>query len=87
MPARVWKQTFRGLLEDDSFAERHRIKTPTLIIWGDKDSIVPKSDQDALASAIAGAQLIVYPDAGHSVYWENPQRCASDIARFIDSYV
>jgi pimeloyl-ACP methyl ester carboxylesterase len=87
VPARVWRAAFEGLLQDDSFGELDRIKAPTLIIWGDQDAIVPRSDQEALAGAIVGSRLVVYPGAGHALYWEEPSRIASDLAAFIEDSV
>ena len=82
-PARVWRATFEGLLEDDSLEELDKIKAPTLIVWGDQDAILPRSDQQTLAAAITGSRLLVYPGAGHAFYWEDPGRVASDLAAFI----
>jgi steroid delta-isomerase-like uncharacterized protein len=82
-PARVWRATFEGLLEDDSLEELDKIKAPTLIVWGDQDAILPRSDQETLAAAITGSRLLVYPGAGHAFYWEDPGRVASDLAAFI----
>jgi non-heme chloroperoxidase len=83
VPARVWRATLEGLLQDDSFEELDKIKAPTLIVWGDQDAILPRSDQEALAAAIAGSRLVVYPGAGHALYWEEPDRVASDLVAFI----
>jgi non-heme chloroperoxidase len=74
VPARVWIATFEGLLEDDSLGELDKIKTPTLVVWGDQDAILPQSDQETLAAAITGSRLLVYPGAGHAFYWEDPGR-------------
>ncbi|HEV8420308.1 MAG TPA: alpha/beta hydrolase, partial [Actinomycetota bacterium] len=87
VPARVWKATMEGLLEDDSSDALDRITAPTLIIWGDQDSILTRSDQEALAEAIVDSRLVVYPGAGHACYWEEPGRVASDLAAFIDDVV
>jgi non-heme chloroperoxidase len=83
VPARVWRATFEGLLDDDSLEELGKIKAPTLIVWGNQDAILPRSDQEALAAAISGSRLLVYPGAGHAFYWEDPGRVASDLASFI----
>lgn len=83
VPARVWRATFEGLLEDDSSEELNKIKAPTLIIWGDHDTIVPRSDQETFAAAIADSRFVVYPGAGHALYCEEPVRFASDLAAFI----
>jgi non-heme chloroperoxidase len=83
VPARVWRETFEGLLDDDSLGELGKIKAPTLIVWGDQDAILLRSDQKSLAAAIMGSRLLVYPGAGHAFYWEDPGRVASDLAAFI----
>ena len=87
IPANVWKTTFEGLLEDTSSGELVEIKAPTLMIWGDKDTIVPRSDQEQLLARIEGSQLAVYPEAGHAIYWEQPVQDASDLAMFVENMV
>ena len=84
VPARVWKATLKGLLEDDSSEELDKIKAPTLIVWGNHDTIVTRSDQETFTSAIANSQLLVYPSAGHALYCEEPARFASDVTAFIE---
>lgn len=85
VPARVWKETLKGLLEDDSSDELNKIKAPTLIVWGDKDAVIPQSDQKTLLEQIMGSRLVVYPGAGHALYWEEPARFASDIVTFVEN--
>ena len=83
--ARVWRETMRGLIEDDSARELGRIAAPTLVVWGDGDSILSRSDQEAMTAAIPDARLIVHEGAGHTFYWEDPERVAADIATFVES--
>jgi non-heme chloroperoxidase len=83
VPARVWKQVFQHLLEQDLSDEISNIHAPTLIVWGDQDQVVPRSDQDALAATIRGSRLILYEGAGHSPHWEEPNRLAADLASFL----
>jgi pimeloyl-ACP methyl ester carboxylesterase len=87
VPARVWKATLEGLLEDDSSEELNKIKAPTLIVWGDQDTIVPRSDQETFNTAIPSSQLVVYLGAGHALYCEEPVRLASDLGAFIVDFV
>lgn len=84
MPARVWREAFGALFEDDLAGERDMIKAPTLIVWGDQDEIVPRSEPEVLLTAIAGSQLVVYEGVGHSPHWEQPDRFASDLAAFVE---
>ena len=83
LPAHVWKMTLEGLLEAIPPTETGTISVPTLIVWGDRDDFVPRSDQERLAAAIPGSRLVVYGGAGHIVHWEAPERVAADIAAFV----
>lgn len=79
VPARVWKATLEGLLEAVPPTETGTITAPTLILWGDRDEFVPRSDQEALAAAIAGSRLVTFKGTGHAVHWEEPERVAADV--------
>jgi rifampin ADP-ribosylating transferase len=54
-----------------------------LIIWGERDGLLSRDDEEALAAAIPGSQLIVYDGTGHLVLWEQPQRVANDLTDFV----
>ena len=84
VPARVWRETFAGLLAYDDTDELGRIAAPTLLIWGDADSLVGREMQDVLAARIRGAELLVYPGVGHTPRWEDPRRFAGDLAAFVE---
>ena len=83
VPAHVWKETFIGFLEDNSSEKLDKIKAPTLIVWGDHDTVIPKSDQETFVDKITDSRLVVYPGAGHALYCEKPERLASDLVAFI----
>lgn len=85
MPAHVWRAVFAGFLEDDFASELHRVTAQTLILWGDRDGLCPRADQDALVKAIPRSQLIAYQGVGHAVHWEKPQRFAADVVAFSSS--
>lgn len=80
VPARVWRETFAGLLAYDDLAELPRLRPPALLVWGDADAIVPRAMQDELAARIPAAELRVYAGAGHTPRWEAPGRFAHDVA-------
>ena len=65
VPARVWRAAFEGFFEDDFVGELCKIRAATLILWGDRDALCPRRDQDALLTTIAGSRLVVYEGAGH----------------------
>ncbi|MDQ3675389.1 MAG: alpha/beta hydrolase [Actinomycetota bacterium] len=79
VPARVWRATLEGLLEAVPATETATITAPTLILWGDRDGFLPRSDQEALAAAIPGSRLVIFEGTGHVVHWEEPERVAADV--------
>ncbi len=87
IPARTWKAVFEGLLMDDLSEKIHTIAAPTLLIWGSKDELTPRSKQEDLLKAIAGSRLQVYEGHGHSPHWEAPECFASDLTTFIETVV
>jgi len=48
----------------------HRITVPTLLIWGDKDGLVPPRFGEAYRDAIPGARLVGRDNAGHAPFDE-----------------
>jgi pimeloyl-ACP methyl ester carboxylesterase len=42
-----------------------KITTPTLLLWGEADELVPVRYGRAAAAAIPGSQLVVLPGVGH----------------------
>ena len=83
VPARVWRETFRGLLEHDDGGSLHRVVAPTLLVWGAADGLVSRDDQDVLAKALTSSRLLVYTATRHSPHWEHPARLAADVTAFV----
>ena len=84
LPARVWREVMAQMVSPDSDADLAKIKSPTLIIWGDKENIFPRSEQDSLVAALRNAVLKVYQDTGHAPTWERPEQVVKDLHEFID---
>jgi pimeloyl-ACP methyl ester carboxylesterase len=87
VPARVWRDAFEELLAAEPPLETGRISAPTLIVWGARDALLPRADQEALAAEIPGARLVVYPDVGHLPVIEEPERVAADLTALCDAVV
>jgi rifampin ADP-ribosylating transferase len=82
-PANVWRKALIGLYTAVPPTETGTITAPTLIIWGARDELLLRDNQERLAAAIPGSRLIVYHDTGHLVLWEQPERVASDLTDFV----
>ncbi len=61
----------------------HRIKVPTLLIWGANDGIVTPQYGEAFRSLIPGARLAVIPQAGHLPQIEQPQAFLAELRKFL----
>ena len=62
----------------------HRITSPVLVIWGEKDNFVPRSHGETYARSIPGAgELRVIPGTGHSVHVEKPDETAKLVVDFL----
>jgi hypothetical protein len=72
VPAHVWMAGLAGLTSAVPPSESATITAPTLIIWGERDELLPLQDGYLLAAAIPGSRPIVYQDTGHLVLWEHP---------------
>ena len=63
-----------GAASFDATGRLREIRIPTLVIHGALDRIVPAVNGRRLAGGVAGARLVVFPDAGH-VYITDVARC------------
>jgi len=61
----------------------HRITSPALVIWGEKDNMVPRAHGETYAKLIPNAKLTVIPGAGHSVHVEKPEETAKLVSDFL----
>lgn len=85
LPARLWREIIDRMIEYADAEQLSEIAAPTLLLWGDKDALFPRADQDRLVAALRAAELIVYGETGHCPNWERPERVAEDIAVFVQS--
>jgi pimeloyl-ACP methyl ester carboxylesterase len=76
-----WPMGDRGLHK-----RLHRIRQPTLLVWGEQDAIVPPSYADRFAAGISGpTDVVIVPDAGHLCAVDQPTVTAKHVQAFLDS--
>lgn len=59
------------------------IKNPVLLITGDEDEVVPGRNSVIMAGKIPNAWLAQFPDAGHGVLFQEPERAEVVIDAFL----
>jgi pimeloyl-ACP methyl ester carboxylesterase len=57
---------------------------PSLIMWGERDPIIPFSHAVRTTEAMPGSRLVSFPNAGHFAHRENPRRFVSELVEFIE---
>ncbi len=61
----------------------HRVRAPTLIVWGDSDRIIPAVYGPAFASRMTGATLHTLPHCGHLPHVERQAETLSLLTQFM----
>jgi len=61
----------------------HRIKAPTLIVWGRRDGVIAPVYAEDFARRIAGARVELIDRAGHVPHLEHPERVARLVGDFL----
>jgi len=72
VPAATLEAACRALVRHDTRDRLHQITVPTLVMVGAEDTETPPSYAEAIASRIAGAELVEVPGAGHLLNLEDP---------------
>jgi pimeloyl-ACP methyl ester carboxylesterase len=64
-------------------AELGRIATPTLVLWGEKDPIVPLTTGERLVRELPSARLVVIKNALHAPWFQEPETTAKQLLDFL----
>lgn len=67
-------------------AKLEQWKVPTLLIAGAADMTTPPSISRMLQAKIPNSELVVAPESGHSVYWEQPEVFNKAVLDFIGKH-
>ena len=66
-----------------TFASIESIETPSLLISGGADMFAPPPVMQQIVRHIRNSQFVNIPDAGHSGYWETPEKYNHEVLRFL----
>ncbi|MDP9479919.1 MAG: alpha/beta fold hydrolase [Actinomycetota bacterium] len=58
-------------------------RTPTLVLWGARDRVLPASQAREAISRVPNGFLEMLPDCGHLPQVEHPERFAAALGRFL----
>jgi len=84
VPPAIWRDVLVQILEYNDSRSLASIRVPTMLMWGSRDAIVSRTDQEALLSGIPGSYLVEYRDVGHAPHWERPAAVVADLLAFLE---
>jgi pimeloyl-ACP methyl ester carboxylesterase len=75
---------FAWPIADHGLARRlHRIRIPTLVLWGREDALVPVAYAGEFARRIEDSRVQVLDDCGHAMQGDQPEQMFTAITEFL----
>ena len=86
---RAFLQTVRGIIDvgGQRVSANDKLylaaEIPTMIVWGEKDPLIPVSHAHRAHEQMPGSQLEIFPGVGHFPHLDDPERFAAILLDFI----
>ena len=80
-----YRATMRSLAQFDVSDKVGALHVPTLVVTGERDTVVPPESQVELADLIPGSQQIFIQNAGHAVTIEKPKEYNQVLLDFLNT--
>jgi pimeloyl-ACP methyl ester carboxylesterase len=61
------------------------IKAPTLLLWGEKDQMIPSANAQSYSGILSNSTTIVVPDLGHLLQEEQAEKGLAVVKQFLDA--
>jgi pimeloyl-ACP methyl ester carboxylesterase len=62
----------------------YRVKCPTLIVWGERDGVVPVTHGHVYQAEVGEAAFTVLPSSGHLPHVEQPEALANAVLEYLE---
>ena len=73
----------RDLLAEDVSGDLAEVGMPTLLVWGERDPLIPPSVGDLMRAGIPGSRLLVIEGAGHNPMFDRPEAFNAALLAFL----
>jgi pimeloyl-ACP methyl ester carboxylesterase len=82
-PPDAYARQLVACLTFDAYDRLPQIATPTLVINGAEDALIPAENSRIMAQRIPAAELILFPEVGHLYFHEVPEEADAAVADFL----
>ena len=82
-PMETFGLQFAAIQAMDTYDRLPQIKSPTLIIHGDRDILVPVENAEILHQRIPESRVRIVQGTGHCFFWENPDEVVEEVVEFL----
>ena len=82
-PMETFGQQFAAIQSFDTWDRLPAIKSPTLIVHGDRDILVPVENAEVLHERIPGSRVRIVQGTGHCFFWEEPEEVVEEVVGFL----
>jgi pimeloyl-ACP methyl ester carboxylesterase len=59
------------------------VRAPTLVVWGEGDTICPSIIGRGIVERVPDARMVVIPESGHNPMWERPEAFLEEVIPFL----
>lgn len=80
----AWRAWWEEAVVFDVTDRLAQIPTPTLLLGGEQDPVVPVSNLLLLHDRIHGSELVIFDDYGHTPMLDGPADYRSEVQRFLE---
>ena len=80
----IMKDIYLRIIKEDLSDVLPRVEIPTLIIWGEKDDLVPLKDAHLIKERIPNSYLAVIPQGDHHLEQKLPKELTKEIVGFLN---
>lgn len=80
------KQTFKNIVQTDLSRAVGMMTLPTLLLWGDRDMVVPVFVPKKMRKNMKNARLHMIPDSGHNPLVDKPELAVGEIVDFLNAH-
>ena len=83
IPFSSYARQLKAMISFNTYRRLKKINTPTLILQGKKDIIVPSQNGEILAEQIPGAKLVLFEHSGHAIFPHEPDLFLKILLEFL----